>query len=101
MSSWKNKDTDVLCDVLLSLRNRAECYALLEDLCTIREVQDMAQRLAVAKMLDNGVSYTEICRTTGVSTATVSRISRCYSYGAGGYKTVIDRLARSEEEDKQ
>ena len=48
-------------------------------------------------MLSRGVSYTTICRETGASTATISRVSRCYEYGAGGYKTVISRLR--EEED--
>lgn len=91
MSSWHNKDTDALCKALLSLKSVEECYAFLEDVCTVKEFLDMAQRLSVAKMLDSGESYSVISRETGASTATISRVSKCYEYGAGGYKTVIDR----------
>lgn len=82
---------------MLSLKTKEECAAFLEDICTIKEIQDISQRLAVARMLSQGISYTTICRETGASTATISRVSRCYEYGTGGYKTVIARL--NEEKD--
>ena len=99
MSTWFNRETDTLCDALLSLKTREECYAFMEDVCTIREVLDIAQRLAVAGMLDQGISYSAISRETGASTATISRVSKCYEYGSGGYKTVIDRLKKEKRDD--
>ena len=92
MQNWYTKSTDDLCKALLSLKTKEECYAFLEDVCTIKEIQDLSQRLTVAKMLGQGISYTTICKETGASTATISRVSKCYEYGAGGYKTVIARL---------
>ena len=91
METWHNQSTDELCEALLSLTDKEECYRFLEDVCTIKEILDMSQRLAVAKMLDNGANYAEIGKATGASTATISRISKCYEYGSGGYKAVIEK----------
>ena len=96
MRSWYTKSTDELCRAFLSLQTQEECYAFLEDICTIKEIQDIAQRLAVAKMLRVGNSYNAISRQTGASTATISRVSKCCEYGAGGYQTVIGRLQQEE-----
>lgn len=92
MSNWHNQSTDELCKALLSLENIDECYAFLEDICTIKEVIDISQRLSVAKLLKKGISYTKIASLTGASSATISRVSKCCEYGAGGYNTVIERL---------
>ena len=92
MQTWHNEQTDALCEALLSLKTKEEGYDFLEDICTIREILDIAQRLSVAQMLDQGVSYSVISQQTGASTATISRVSKCYEYGSGGYKTVIQRL---------
>lgn len=97
MQNWQTKSTDALCNALLSLKTKEECYAFLEDICTIKEIQDISQRLEVAKLLSQGISYTTISKETGASTATISRVSRSYEYGAGGYKAVIARL--NEEND--
>ena len=97
MQNWYNKNTDDLCKAILSLKTKEECYAFLEDICTIKEVQDISQRLAVAQMLSQGISYTTICKETGASTATISRVSRSYEYGVGGYKNVIARLNEENE----
>ena len=97
MKNWYTKSTDALCDAILSLKTKEECYAFLEDICTIKEIQDISQRLTVAQMLSQGISYTTICIETGASTATISRVSKCYEYGAGGYKTVLARI--DEEND--
>lgn len=97
MRNWYTKSTEDLCQAILSLKTKEECAAFLEDICTIKEIQDISQRLEVARMLSRGISYTTICKETGASTATISRVSRSYEYGAGGYKTVITRL--SEEKD--
>ena len=97
MQNRYDKSTDDLCKALLSLKTKEECYAFLEDICTIKEIQDISQRLEVAQMLSQGISYTTICKETGASTATISRVSRCYEYGAGGYKTVIARLNKEKD----
>jgi len=92
MQNWYTKNTEALCQAILSLKNKEECLAFLEDICTIKEIQDISQRLTVAQMLSRGISYTTICKETGASTATISRVSKCYEYGTGGYKTVLARL---------
>ena len=97
MQNWYNKNTDDLCKAILSLKTKEECYAFLEDICTVKEILDISQRLAVAQMLSQGISYTTICKETGASTATISRVSRSYEYGAGGYKTVIARLNKEKD----
>ncbi len=88
-----------LMQALLALDTREECHALLEDICTIKEVQDIAQRLEVAFMLDEGKNYQEISRETGASTATISRVKKCLVYGSGGYRTALDRA--KEQGEKQ
>ena len=97
MKTWYSDSTDELCQALLSLQSRDECYAFLEDLCTIKEIIGMSQRLQVAKMLRAGASYTTITKATGASTATISRVSKCSEYGTGGYQTVIQRLKQEDE----
>lgn len=64
----------------------------LEDVCTVKEITDMAQRLKVARLLRAKTSYALINQETGISTATISRVSRCLDYGAGGYDLVLERL---------
>lgn len=88
----QNAQTDLLVKALLAIENRDECYCLLEDLCTIHEVQALAQRLEVARLLRSHITYQEIAAITGASTATISRVNRCLTYGADGYKLVLDRL---------
>ena len=97
MSHWHNESTDLLCDALLSLKTREEAYAFLEDVATVKETLDLAQRLSVARMLDEGVSYLSIRDATGASTATISRVNKCYEYGSGGYRTVLERLKKGVE----
>ena len=97
MKNWHTKSIDELCGALLTLQNKEECYAFLEDICTIKEIQDLSQRLAVAKLLGQGISYTSICKETGASTATISRVSKCCEYGTGGYRTVIERMGKENE----
>ncbi len=81
-----------LLEALLSVQTADEAYALLQDLCTVREIQDMAQRLHVAKMLAAGEHYQEIQKQTGASATTIARVSKCLNYGADGYRLVLDRL---------
>jgi TrpR-related protein YerC/YecD len=80
---------DALFDAILSLKTKDECYAFFDDLCTIKEVQDMADRLEVARLLIQGITYEQIEKQTGMSSATISRVNRCIQYGPGGYKLVL------------
>ena len=93
VSKLQSEHTDTLFDAILSLENREECYRFFDDLCTIRELQDLAQRMQVARMLRDKVTYQEIAHRTGASTATISRVNRCLAYGADGYKLILERMA--------
>lgn len=88
----KNAQGDGLCEAILTLETVEECYRFLEDICTVKEIQAIAQRLEVAKLLKNKKTYTEIEALTGASTATISRVNRSLTYGVDGYKLVFERL---------
>ena len=83
-------------NAVLSLKTAEECQAFFKDVCTIKELQDLTQRLQVAMLLDQGRNYQEISKQTSVSSATISRVNRCIVYGDGGYRTVLDRLKEGE-----
>lgn len=83
---------DQLFQAILLLQDLDDCYQFFEDVCTVAEMKSMAQRLEVARMLENNYTYGEIAVRTGASTATISRVKRCLHYGADGYKTVLARL---------
>ncbi|MBR5505577.1 MAG: TrpR-like protein, YerC/YecD [Clostridia bacterium] len=87
----------MLAKAFLSLETVEEFSNLLEDLCTISEIKAMAQRIEVAQMLCDRVVYSDIVRSTGASTATISRVNRALNYGAGGYKTVLARMNPEEK----
>ena len=91
MKKLHTKDVDALFEAILSLRDVNECYKFFEDACTVKEILDIAQRLKAAKMLKAGKNYLEVCAETGMSSATISRVSRCLEYGDGGYDLVISR----------
>jgi len=86
---WRNPDTDALIDAILDLDEPAEAAAFLRDLCTFGELRDMAQRWAVARLLDAGLHYSEISRRTGASTATITRIASWLNHGEGGYRAAL------------
>ena len=90
------ESVDRLFRTILNLQTIEECYAYFEDLCTIKELQDMAQRLDTAILLDQGMSYQKIAREVGVSTATIGRVSKCLNYGTGGYRKAIDGLLEED-----
>jgi len=92
-----SESADRLFKAILSLKDTEECYNFFEDICTITEIKDMCQRLDTAFLIDEGISYQKISDQIGVSTATISRVSRCLNYGAGGYRAVIDRMKEDEE----
>ena len=92
MSPFNTPSIERLFAAFLQLKNTEECRQFLEDICTIKEVQDMSQRLEAAILLDQGVGYQAISDQVGISAATISRVSKCLNYGAGGYRQIIDRL---------
>lgn len=91
MSAYHSESLEQLFEVILSLESKDECRALIEDLCTIKEMKDLSSRLEVAFMLDEGKNYQQIALETGVSTATISRVKKCLEYGSGGYQRAIER----------
>ncbi len=92
MKKLHTKEMDTLFRAILSLESVEECYKFFEDICTVKELLDIAQRLKAAAMLKNGENYAVVCRETGMSTATVSRVNKCLAYGEGGYEMVLERL---------
>ena len=86
------KHYDHVFEAILSLETKADCAAFFEDLCTIKELNDMHDRLAVAQRLLAGETYENIVKETKMSSATISRVNRCIQYGSGGYKRIIKRL---------
>ncbi len=96
MEKLHTKDVDSLFEAILSLENIEECYKFFEDACTVKEILDIAQRFKAAKMLKAGKNYVEVCAETGMSSATISRVSRCLEYGGGGYELAINRLKEKE-----
>ncbi|MEX2356200.1 MAG: YerC/YecD family TrpR-related protein [Thermaerobacterales bacterium] len=88
----KSPEVDRLFDAMLTLKNRDECYRFFYDLCTVREIRSMSQRLQAAELLNEGVTYEAIERATHMSSATVSRIKRFLEFGADGYGLVLSRL---------
>ena len=96
MKGLHSESTDRLFEVLLGLKDIDECYDFFEDLCTVKEIKDMSQRLEVAMLLNRNLSYQEVASRTGVSTATIGRVKRCLEYGAGGYAAAISRIEEAE-----
>ena len=92
MKKLHTEEVDTLCKAILSLETVEECYNFFEDICTVKEIIDIAQRLKAAKMLKDGANYTQIAEATGMSTATISRVNKCLEYGNGGYDIVLARL---------
>lgn len=88
------KDNDIqlnqLYDLFIKVKSREDCKALLDDLCTFKEIEQMAQRAYAAKLFLEGKTYSEIIADTDISSTTLSRISRSISHGSGGYKKFIE-----------
>jgi len=93
-SRFSNDDIEMLFDAILTLENKEECYRFFEDLCTIKEIQDMAQRIHVVKMLDEKIPYQIISNETHASTATISRVNKALHYGADGYGIVLAKMKK-------
>ncbi len=87
----KNVMREYLVERLSKLSSTEDAELLLQDLCTFAEVENMAQRLYSAKMILEGNTYTQVQEETQISSATLSRISRCIKHGNGGYRTIIEK----------
>ena len=96
MADIRSQVLDRLFEAVLGLETVEDCYHFFEDVCTINEVQDMAQRFEVATLLEQGMNYQQIAQQVGISTATISRVSRCLNYGSGGYRAAIAKLKAEE-----
>ncbi len=94
----KSDSIDRLFKTILNLETIDECYTYFEDLCTIKEIQDMAQRLNTAILLSEGLSYQKITEKADVSTVTIGRVNKCLNYGNGGYKKAIEKLKAEEKQ---
>lgn len=91
-SKIKNDEIDELYNAIMSLKSREECYQFFDDLCTFGEIKAMAQRFRVAKLLTEGKTFTQISEEVGASSATITRVNKCITYGSDGYKLILDRL---------
>ena len=94
-TSWLTDDTRALLAAIVTLEDVDDATDFLRDLCTLGELHDMAQRWAVARLLDEGLHYAEISRRTGASTATITRIASWLRHGEGGYRSMLDRSRRA------
>lgn len=94
----RTREVEDLLSVLAEMDSRDELFELLEDLFTIREIKETSQRLEVAKLLSEGRSYTSIEEATGASATTIARVSKCLSYGSGGYAHALDILTGNDKE---
>ena len=100
MKDIHSASTDRLFDAFMKLETREDCYDFFLDICTMKEIEDMAQRLDTAVLLDAGVSYRDISEQVGVSTATISHVNRCLNYGTGGYRKILDALKEDQEKEE-
>ena len=96
MDKVRNQAVNNLLKVIAKMDSEDDCFNFLSDLCTIKELQDMAQRFEAAVMLSDGAKYQEIAASVKTSSATISRVNRCLNYGNGGYEKAI-KLLRGEE----
>ncbi len=92
MSDLRTPEVENLLRVFVGLDDKDVVFALLEDMFTIREIKETSQRLAVARLLDAGRSYAAIEEATGASATTIARVSKCLSYGSGGYAAALQIL---------
>lgn len=94
MVKLRSEAIDKLFKTILNLQTIDECYDFFEDLCTVKEIQDMSQRLETAALLLKGLSYQKISEQVNISSATIGRVNKCINYGSGGYKLAIERLEK-------
>ena len=91
-----NDTRKMLAQAILSIESEEECFELLEDICTIKEVDDMANRFQIALLLYEGKTFIDVENQTGASSATISRVNRCLKHGKG-YRQIIERMFDQNE----
>ena len=96
MDKVRNKSVDNLMRVIAKMASADDCYDFFSDLCTIKELQDMAQRFEMALLLKDGANYQNVAAQVGASSATISRVNRCLVYGNGGYEKAIEIFKKGE-----
>jgi TrpR-related protein YerC/YecD len=101
INKLRGKELDQLFQAVLSLKDLEECYRFFDDLCTINEIQSLAQRLDVARMLREGNTYHKIETETGASTATISRVKRCLNFGNDTYEMVLERVKTEQTAEEK
>ena len=98
MPKVSNKERSMaLYESILQLKDLDECCEFFDDLCTVGELRAMEQRFDVARLLDEGLVYTEILEKTGASSATISRVNRIFSFGTGAFQRMINRYKRTRQ----
>jgi TrpR-related protein YerC/YecD len=95
----KSGDHHLLYELLASLNDKEEIATLLYDLCTVKEIEQMDQRIRSAKLLMEGKTYTQVCEETGISTVTLSRVSRALQHGSGGYSKLLRNYIESSKDN--
>ena len=100
MKNNYDENIEFLCKSIASIESAADCKNFLEDLCTASEILEMSRRLKAARLLSEGVIYAEIAATTGLSTATISRVNHCLKYGSDGYHKVLQNMKLEEKRSK-
>lgn len=101
VEDWRSPATDELFDTILALPDRREAERFFRDLCTLRELHEMAQRWQVVRLLDEGRHYAEISTLTGASTATITRVAAWLNHGTGGYRAALERRDRRKREGRR
>lgn len=95
MKNYYSESINDFFKAILLLESEEECLDFFEDICTVKELQDISQRLEVAILLKSGKNYQTVSKETGASTATISRVNKCLTYGSG-YRRVLDKLEKSK-----
>lgn len=95
----QNKNLWELFEAISLLENQQECAIFFRDLCTISELEAMAERWQVVRLIEAGMPYRQISDLTGASTTTVTRIAHWLRHGEGGYRLMLERIARRQEDD--
>ena len=91
MNMKVKSDYSDLFETIAKIKTKEECEQFFTDLCTLRELDSMAQRITAARLLIDGETYESIIKKTDISSATLSRVSRSVKYG-NGYKTVLNKI---------
>lgn len=97
MVDLHSESVDRLFEAILSLETLEDCYRFFEDVCTIKEIRDISQRLCIAELLHQGMNYQNISKVVDASSATISRVNRCLNYGSGGYRVALEKMQAYKE----